>query len=346
MDEKRSCRVAQAAAYANWPDSIEPRRWARPFDEDVRIPKTPSGVAIDMSRSDPASPHFGQHWTQEQVIEAFRPSQQTEEEVRKWLIESGIPARRITHSDNKGWFAFYATAEEAERLLYTEYHEYEDSVTGGIIPGCDRYHVPKHVRKHIDYITPGIKLLAPVDHQSRRLKRDAEAIEHQLSKRNTHSLHRTSSQPSYANASDLSTCDIAITPACVAALYQIPPANSSHPNNSLGIFESELQFYTQMDLDLFFTNFTSYIPNGTHPAAANIDGGMQSTDDPNYAGGEANLDIQLAYPIVYPQTITLYQVDDYIVQANQNDTYTFGFNTFLDALDGVSSQCTHSAFLS
>ncbi|PQE18973.1 hypothetical protein CJF32_00010051 [Rutstroemia sp. NJR-2017a WRK4] len=295
-----------------------------------------------MRISDPASPHFGQHWTQEQVIEAFRPSQQTEEEVRKWLIESGIPAKRITHSDNKGWFAFYATAEEAERLLYTEYHEYEDSVTGGIIPACDRYHVPKHVRKHIDYITPGIKLLAPVDHQKRRLKRDAEAIEHQLSKRNTHSLHRTSSQPTYANASDLSTCDIAITPACVAALYQIPPANSSHPNNSLGIFESELQFYTQMDLDLFFTNFTSYIPNGTHPVAANIDGGMQSTDDPNYAGGEANLDIQLAYPIVYPQTITLYQVDDYIVQANQNDTYTFGFNTFLDALDG--SYCNFTAY--
>jgi len=46
--------------------------------------------------------------------------------------------------------------------------------------------------------------------------------------------------------------------------------------------------------------------------------------------------VVLAYPIVYPQKITLYQVDDFIVQANQNDTYTFGFNTFLDALDGVS----------
>lgn len=34
--------------------------------------------------------------------------------------------------------------------------------------------------------------------------------------------------------------------------------------------------------------------------------------------------------------ITVYSVDDLVVQANQNDTYTFGFNTFLDALDGVS----------
>ena len=107
-------------------------------------------------------------------------------------------------------------------------------------------------------------------------------------------------------------------------------------NNSLGIFESELQFFTQKDLDSFFTNFTSYIPNGTHPVAANIDGGQQATEDLFEAGGEVNLDLQLAYPIVHPQTITLYQVDDFIVQADQLDTYTYGFNTFLDALDGVS----------
>lgn len=42
-----------------------------------------------------------------------------------------------------------------------------------------------------------------------------------------------------------------------------------------------------------------------------------------------------SYPIVYPQTITLFDEDDLVVQANPNDTYTFGFNTFLDALDGV-----------
>ena len=44
---------------------------------------------------------------------------------------------------------------------------------------------------------------------------------------------------------------------------------------------------------------------------------MQATDDPNYAGGESTLDLQLAYPIVYPQTLTDYQVDDFIVQSDQ-----------------------------
>lgn len=286
--------------------------------------------------SDPWSANFGKHWTSEEVIEAFRPSQQTEDEVRNWLVDNGIPAARISHSDNKGWFAFYATAEEAENLLYTEYHEYEDSVTGGIIPACEEYHVPKHIRQHIDYISPGIKLLAPP--QSHKSKRDAFLVKDEakeLATRNRHGELKIDTD-AHPDPNDLSTCDIAITPACVAALYQIPAGTSKNPKNSMGIFESELQFYTQLDLDSFFTNFTRYIPNGTHPIGANVDGGQQSTTDPYQAGGEANLDLMLAYPIIYPQTITLYEVDDFIVQANPNDTYTFGFNTFLDALDGVS----------
>jgi tripeptidyl-peptidase-1 len=80
----------------------------------------------------------------------------------------------------------------------------------------------------------------------------------------------------------------------------------------MGFFESELPFYTQLDLDSFFTNFTRYIPNGTHPIAANVDGGQQSTAVPFQASGEADLDLMLAYPIIYPQTITLYEVDEFI----------------------------------
>ena len=297
-----------------------------------------SSRTYDPCSSDPASPNFGKHWSSEEVIEAFRPSQQTENKVREWLINNGIPSKRISHSENKGWFAFYATAEEAEHLLYTEYHEYEDSVTGGVIPACEEYHVPKHVRPHIDYISPGIKLLAPP--QSHKSRREAFRIEEkveELAARTVHSALKVETD-AHPDPNDLTTCDIAITPACVAALYEIPPGHSKNPKNSMGVFESELQFYTQLDLDSFFTNFTGYIPNGTHPIAANIDGGQQSTTNPFQAGREADLDLMLAYPIIYPQTITLYEVDDFIVQANPNDTYTFGFNTFLDALDGVSSQ--------
>lgn len=229
------------------------------------------------------------------MTEAFQPSSQTVEAVRQWLVEGGIAANRIAHSDNKGWFAFHATAEEAENLLHTEYHEYEDTISGGKMPSCSAYHVPKNIKEHIDYITPGIKLLAPVDNLRKKRQANTLSLNRRDESPKRPSMQYEPSWPAPQNASDLSTCDIAITPACIAALYQIPPGHSANPNNSMGIYESELEFYTQADLDSFFTNFTSYIPNGTHPIPKNIDGGVQVTTNLSEAGGEANLDLMLSY---------------------------------------------------
>lgn len=102
----------------------------------------------------------------------------------------------------------------------------------------------------------------------------------------------------------------------------------------MGIYE-EGDYYAQEDLDLFFANYTPYIPQGTHPTPAFIDGATAPTDVAD-AGGESDLDFELAYPLLYPQTITLYQTDDRYYATNPNSTSTGGFNTFLDALDGVS----------
>lgn len=59
-------------------------------------------------------------------------------------------------------------------------------------------------------------------------------------------------------------------------------------------------------------------------------------------GGESGLDFQLTYPLIYPQTITLYQTDDIYYSMGLEQPSTGGFNTFLDALDG--SYCTYSAY--
>lgn len=64
------------------------------------------------------------------------------------------PFEPVTHSDNKAWLAAFATAKQMESLLFTVYYEYEDLKTGGVQRACDRYHVPTHLRQHIDYITP------------------------------------------------------------------------------------------------------------------------------------------------------------------------------------------------
>jgi tripeptidyl-peptidase-1 len=69
----------------------------------------------------------------------FSPSAETVAAVKQWLVNSGISANRVTHSDNKGWLAFDASAAEAESLMGTEYHTYEHSVTGHVATACDQY---------------------------------------------------------------------------------------------------------------------------------------------------------------------------------------------------------------
>lgn len=133
---------------------------------------------------------------------------------------------------------------------------------------------------------------------------------------------------------DLKNCDKAITPACIKALYQVPQADKAHPGNSMGVFE-EGDFYAQKDLDLFFNKYQARVPQGTHPKPAFIDG-AQAPVPVAQAGGESDLDFELAYPLIYPQTLTLYQTDDIFYATNSTNTAAGGFNTFLDALDGVS----------
>jgi tripeptidyl-peptidase-1 len=119
----------------------------------------------------------------------------------------------------------------------------------------------------------------------------------------------------------------------ITALYNIPNATLAQEGNEIGIFELG-DMYDQEDLDIFFTTFASNVPNGTHPAMDSIDGGMAPVPE-NEAGGESILDFQLAYPLVYPQKIKLFQVDDQFI-ANEFLYELGSFDTFLDAVDGVS----------
>ena len=188
----------------------------------------------------------------------------------------------------------------------------------------------------MDYVTPGVKLVASTK-RGRNSKRGT-GMTTGSGKPLPPKFRAPDGQMSQSDP--LATCDIAITPACIAALYKFPKATKADPSNSIGIFE-EGDFYAQKDLNLFFANFTPYIPKGTHPKPAFIDGAFAPVNV-SEAGGESDLDFMLAYPILYPQTTTLYQTDDINVATGSEATTDGGFNTFLDALDG--SYCTYSAF--
>ncbi|KAF3764044.1 hypothetical protein M406DRAFT_51026 [Cryphonectria parasitica EP155] len=298
-----------------------------------------------MEVSHPASPKYGQHWTSDEVIEAFSPSSETVDTVAAWLAESGIGKERITHSDNKAWFAFEATVEEAEKLLHTEYFHDGIEEDRGSMVGCNEYHLPKHIQEHVDYVTPGVKGtmmdLHPTSQWKRNAQRKRSSDTHQGSKLMPQDEKFRTVSRALAENFTLATCDEYITPECIRALYNFSAPNPNatvSSNNSLGIFE-EGDFYNQDDFDEFFTTFTPYIPNGTHPIPNFIDGAVAPIKVQALAGGESDLDFELAYPIIYPQTTTLYQTDD--LYYAEGGSYGI-FNTFLDALDG--SYCNYSAY--
>jgi len=143
---------------------------------------------------------------------------------------------------------------------------------------------------------------------------------------------------SITDAMPLAHCDVAITPACIRAMYNFTQGTSAVPHNELGIFEDIGDIYSQEDLDEFFRTLQPRIPQGTHPILNSVDGGTAPTTVAD-AGPESNLDFQISYPIIWPQNSVLFQTDDPVYEAN----YTFlgFFNNLLDAIDG--SYCSYTS---
>lgn len=109
-----------------------------------------------MEVSHPESPKFGQHWSAKQIAETFAPSQESVDSVMYWLESSGINPERVIRSQSLGWLHFDVTVEEAERLLKTKYHVYKHEGSGKLHVACSQYHVPEHVTRHVDFITPTV----------------------------------------------------------------------------------------------------------------------------------------------------------------------------------------------
>jgi tripeptidyl-peptidase-1 len=176
------------------------------------------------------------------VIEASKPTDETVDAIKDWLFSEGVSRgsivrvketsrltylgsnsiENVTHSDNKGWIAFNAPASMVEGLLHTEFHEHHDLESGNVVPSCDQYHVPRYMQHHIDFITPGIKLIG-------KATAEFSGTATEMHKRHGHwqpkpplRSHRHPFPHPWPHT-NLSICDEEITPACLQALYQFPP---------------------------------------------------------------------------------------------------------------------------
>ncbi|KAK8108298.1 uncharacterized protein PG998_010311 [Apiospora kogelbergensis] len=314
------------------------------------------GHDLLMDISDPTSENYGKHLTATEVVDFFAPSEAGVAAVREWLVESGIAGSTITQSMNKQWLQFDTPVRQAEDLLAARYHIYEHEDSGARTVACEKYHVPKLIQEHIDYITPGIKLKSLGESHETRSKgkkrstyRGGQGPERFVLpvkmldptaalKAAVHKTGSTNDGPGIPWNIPFpldGDCDAYMTPECIRrekGLYRVPKGTKAHPSNKMGIFQGLGQKYTQHDLDTFFQGFTDGIPNGTHPELRSINGGLGVTTNLSLAGLEANLDFQMAYGLIWPQQTVLYSVDDEYYQdsqANADSPYKGFFNTIL-----------------
>ncbi|KAI0007511.1 putative alkaline serine protease AorO [Xylariaceae sp. FL0662B] len=333
-----------------------------PMRIGLKQPNLHVGHDLLMDISNPTSENYGKHLSAEEVVELFAPPETSVKAIENWLVEAGIPSHTISQSGNKQWIQFDAPVSQVEDLLMADYHVWEHVDTGVKNIACDEYHVPKQVQGHIDYITPGIKLMGhgntqePISARKResgvrpplRLSEpvDVSDIANLMSERGRQKL--SSHQPADIASGNYTLpggCDEYVTPDCIRELYGIPKGSKKHPDNRMGIFQALGQHYTQFDLDTFFYSFTDEIPNGTHPELLSVNGGQGPTTSLRMAGAESNLDFQMAYGLIWPQEPVLFQVDDeWYQQAMQTAPleYTGFFNNLWNAIDG--SYCTFEAF--
>jgi tripeptidyl-peptidase-1 len=286
--------------------------------------------------------------------------------VNMWLVDAGIHKARIRQSASLNWIEVNTTIFEAEKLLKTEYHIFDHMISGQPQVACHEYHLPQHVTKHVDFITPTVHFDTPLNLKHRRsLPADAPQLKHkrEIRKRNVRTLGEATEQaefdgpiPRYRpgiaaevgtnlgslpkqgatladeevsrEAEQLDRCDRQITPACLRTLYGFNQTNTAttNPKNSFGIVEYSPQTYIQSDLDKYFDNFSS-IAKGMEPVLRGINGGVLLPTNRSFnVNGESNLDLEIAMALVAPMKVTLYQVGDSVQGAS--------FNNFLDAVDG------------
>ena len=169
---------------------------------------------------------------------------------------------------------FDATAEELESLILAEFYHYQHTASGNSNIGCDEYHVPQHVRKHVDYITPGLKLLTPSSRKTKAqpsLERRTFGVTGGNVSNATDPLKSILPPLKAKLPVDIKTllsepleqaCQQAILPGCVSALYNITNATKAAKGNELGIFEDLNDVYSQTDLDDFFASLATNIPKG------------------------------------------------------------------------------------
>lgn len=152
-----------------------PRGWSahRRADPDAVVPLKLALVQSNLDKldeylldiADPFSPNYGKHWTPSQVADTFRPSDESVESVRSWLLDDlGLDAEKVRLNGNRDTIMLDVTVSEAEDILGAEYFVYRYGQGEDERLGCHGgYSLPEHISKHVDLVSPTVHFRPPLN---------------------------------------------------------------------------------------------------------------------------------------------------------------------------------------
>ncbi|KAK6834744.1 hypothetical protein PG987_009438 [Apiospora arundinis] len=123
----------------------------------LKQPKAESAADHLLKISDPASPHYGKHWSAREVAVEFSPKPHHKSAVTQWLRTSGISSREISFSKGGGHVVVILGRKTVETLFGTQCYDVDRSHGAGVRMECNSYTVPSSVASAIDYVSAAEK---------------------------------------------------------------------------------------------------------------------------------------------------------------------------------------------
>ncbi|KAH9847178.1 family S53 protease-like protein [Lenzites betulinus] len=236
--------------------------------------------------STPGSANYRNFLSKAEVEKYTAPSAESLAAVTAWLDRNNVTT---TPGATTQWLNIEVPVAKANAMLDADFSTFEHTDLGISAIRTLAYSVPASVKPHIEFIYPATTF----------------PVQAKKSYANIHiaSTHRNASTHA-ARAVDAS-CDSAMTPACLQALYNIPTTPATQPSNTLAVSSFVESFASTTDLKSFLGQFRPDMASGTQFALQTLDGGI---NDESQASVEGSLDTQYTVGIATNVPTTFFSV--------------------------------------
>ncbi|PIL32648.1 hypothetical protein GSI_05352 [Ganoderma sinense ZZ0214-1] len=254
--------------------------------------------------SDPTSPNYGKHLSNDEARAFVAPAPETVQAVTGWLAQHNITANAASPSGDVLQMA--VDVNTANALLNANYVASSHPDTGSTVYTTDSYSIPPELEEHLAFVYPTTNILPAI-------VSNPSVTKISLAKHSRRTRSKRAAIPS--------SCTTTITPQCLQAIYNIPATPATAPGNSIGVSGFANEVANQTDLQGFFQALRPDITNGSFNVQS-IDGGT----DTGSGTVEASLDIQYTTGVATNVNTT------FVTVGSQNQDGVFGFLDIINSL--------------